>query len=143
MYQKYNEWRIIKVFGNNTVKAVGEGSILANIEFHDKTTRIQLTQVMPVPGADGKILSLKKLDQKGYETRISGGHIRIMKAGETYMEAPLGEELYEARMKIIPQHCNGPERKPRRPKKSEASRAGHTRRPGATQLKKSVKNLPP
>ena len=47
------------------VKGLGEGDIVADIEFQGKVTRIRLTQVMHVPGTDGKILSLKVLDQKG------------------------------------------------------------------------------
>jgi len=97
------------MFGHNTVKAIGEGDIIADIKFQDKTTRIRLTQVMHVPGADGKILSLKMLDQKGFETHITRGHIHIMKVDEIYTEASLGEELYEVKMKIIPPQCNGPE----------------------------------
>jgi len=41
---------------------------MADIEFEGKTTRICLTQVMHIPGVDGKILSLKKLDQKGFKS---------------------------------------------------------------------------
>ena len=77
-YHKYNENCIIKAFGNNTVKGVREGDILANAEYKGKCTRIKLTQVMHVPKADGKILSLKVLDQKGFKSRIVGGHIHIM-----------------------------------------------------------------
>jgi len=128
-YQKYDQCRVIKAFGHNTIKVVGEGNILADIKFGNKITRIQLTQVMHVPGADGKILSLKMLDQKGFETRISGGRIRIMKADKTYTEASLGKELYEVKMKIILPQCNGHERRPRRPKKSEVWGANHTERP--------------
>jgi len=47
------------------VKGVGDRDIMADVEFEGKTTRICLTQVMHIPDADGKILSLKKLDQKG------------------------------------------------------------------------------
>jgi len=65
---------LFKAFGNNTVKGVNEGD-LAKIEFEGKVTRICLTQVMYVLGTDGIILSLKKLDQKGFETHIIGGHI--------------------------------------------------------------------
>ena len=57
-YQKYDKCWIIKMFGYNTVKAVGVGNIVANIKFWDKITRIQLTQFMHVPGTDQKILSL-------------------------------------------------------------------------------------
>jgi len=53
---------------------------------------------------DGKILSLKILDQKGFETHFSGGHIHIMKADEIYSEGSLGEELYEVTMKSY--RCN-------------------------------------
>jgi len=36
------------------VKGVGEGDIKEDIEFEGKTMRICLTQVMHVPGTDGK-----------------------------------------------------------------------------------------
>ena len=70
------------------VKRVGKGDIEANLEYRGNTTRICLTHVMHVPGADGKILSLKVLAQKGFESRIA-------KDGKTYMEAYLGGELYK------------------------------------------------
>jgi len=57
---------------------------------------------MHIPGADGKILSLKRLDQKGFEIRILAGHLRIMRSNEVYVEASLGGDLYEVKMKIIP-----------------------------------------
>ena len=76
-YQKYNECWIIKAFGNNMVKVVGEGNILADINLKGKVRRIQLTQVLHVPGVDGKILSLKILGQKGFKTQLSRGCIRI------------------------------------------------------------------
>jgi len=107
-YRRYDKCRIIKAFGRNMVKAVGKGNVLANIKFRDKTTRIELTQVMHVPSVDGKILSLKRLDQKGFEICISGGCVHIMKADETYAEAPLGRELYEVRMKIVLMQDNEP-----------------------------------
>jgi len=107
-YRRYDKCWIIKAFGRNTVKAVGEGNVLADIKFRNKTTRIELTQVLHVPSVDGKILSLKRLDQKGFEIRISGGRVRIIKADETYAEAPLGGELYEVKMKIIPMQDNEP-----------------------------------
>ena len=88
------------------VKGVGEGDIVADIEFQGKVTRIRLTQVMHVPGADGKILSLKVLDQKGFECRIYGGRVCIMKNAETYIELSLGGELYEVKLKIIPSQQN-------------------------------------
>ena len=84
------------------MKGVGEGDITTDVEFEGKTTRIQLTQVMHIPSVGGKILSLKKLDQKGFEIRIVGGHIHIMKANEVYAEALLGGDLYEVNMKVIP-----------------------------------------
>jgi len=57
---------MIKAFGNNSVKGIGEGDIVADIKFQGKTMRIQLTHVMHVPSADGKTLSLKVLDQRGF-----------------------------------------------------------------------------
>ena len=63
-------------------------------------------QVMHVPDADGKILSLKVLDQKGFECCIFGGRVCIMKNAETYAEATLGGELYKVKMKIIPSEQN-------------------------------------
>ena len=56
---------------------------------------------------DGKILSLKVLDQKGFESHIVRGHIHIMKGAEVYMEASLGGELYEVKMKIVPSQESG------------------------------------
>ena len=41
-----------------------EGEITASIEYQGKYTNVHLTQVMHVPGADGKILSLKVLTRK-------------------------------------------------------------------------------
>ncbi len=100
-YYKYDESRDIKAFGNNMVKGVGEGDIEADVEFQGDTTRIRLTKVMHVPSADGKILSLKALDQKGFESHIIGGRVRIMKDSKIYTEASLGGELYEVNLKII------------------------------------------
>ena len=57
---------------------------------------------MHVPSVGGKILSLKKLDQKGFEIRIVGGHIHIMKANEVYTKALLGGDLYKVKMKVVP-----------------------------------------
>jgi len=105
-YQVYTESRDIKAFGNTRVKGLGEGDIVADLEFQGKVTRIRLTQVMHVPEADGKILSLKVLDQKGFESRICGGRVRIMKNMETYTEAVLGGELYKVKMKIVPPEQN-------------------------------------
>ena len=61
---------------------------------------------MHIPGADGKILSLKVLDQKGFECRIYGGRVHIMKNAETYTEASLGGELYKVKLKIVPSQQN-------------------------------------
>ena len=61
---------------------------------------------MHVPGTDGKILSLKVLDQKGFECQIYGGRVCIMKNAETYTEASLGRELYEVKLKIVPSQQN-------------------------------------
>ena len=59
------------------VKGVGKGDIEVDIEFQGDTTQIRLTKVMHVPGADGKILSLKVLDQKGFKSHIIGGRVCI------------------------------------------------------------------
>ena len=59
-----------KHLGNNSVKGAGEGNIDADIEYRGKTKRIQLTGVMHVPETEGKILSLKVLAQKGFESHI-------------------------------------------------------------------------
>src|SRR5882724_4152230 len=56
---------------------------------------------MHVPGAEGRILSLKVLAQKGFESQISADHIHISKDNETYAKAILGGELYAVKMKII------------------------------------------
>ena len=57
-YQEYDKSREIKAFRNNMVKGIGEGDVVADVEFQGNTTRICLTKVMHIPGADGKILSL-------------------------------------------------------------------------------------
>src|SRR6266481_1756031 len=108
-YHKYPASQVIKAFGNNTVKAVGEGDIVADIEFQGKIARIQLTQVMHVPGTDGKILSLKVLDQKGFESRIIGCQVHIMKDAEVYTETSSGKELYKVTMKIVPPNLTEPD----------------------------------
>jgi len=100
-YRTYTESWSIKAFGNNSVKGIGEGDIMADIEFQGKITHICLTQVMHIPGAQGKILFLKLLDQKGFKCQISGGRIQIMKNEKTYTEVKLGGELYEVSMKIV------------------------------------------
>ena len=85
------------------MKGVREGNIIADIEkYEGKVTRVFLTQVMHVPDAEGKILSLNKLDQKGFEIRMVAGHILIMKTDEVYAEVSLSGDLYEVKMKIIP-----------------------------------------
>src|SRR5467141_196514 len=92
------------MFGNNMVKGAGEGDIDADMVCRGKTTRIHLTQVMHVPEAEGKILSLKVLAQRGFESHILADRIRITKDKKTYTEALLGSELYEVKMKVIPSH---------------------------------------
>ena len=57
---------------------------------------------MHVPGADGKILSLKVLDQKGFKSHIIGGYIQIMKNGQVLTETSLEGGLYAINLKIIP-----------------------------------------
>jgi len=101
-YQKYDESQDIKAFGNNLVKGVGEGDIISEVEFKGKVMKICLTQVTHVPGTDGKILSLKRLDQKGFEIHILAGHLFIIRTDELYMEGSLSGDLYEVKMKIIP-----------------------------------------
>jgi len=101
-YRKYDKERTINTFGNNMVKGAGEGDIDADVVFGGKTTRIRLTQVMHVPEAEGKILSLKVLAQRGFESHILADHIRITKDKKTYAEALLGGKLYKVKMKVIP-----------------------------------------
>ena len=101
-YQKYNKCQDIKAFGQNTMKGISEGDILADIIFRGETKKIRLTNIMHILSADGKILSLKVLDQGGFKSYIAGGQIHIMKGAEVYAEASLGEELYEVKMNIIP-----------------------------------------
>ncbi len=101
-YRKYNKCQEIKAFRNNTVKGLGKGDIIADVEYQGSVTRICLTKVMHVPGADGKILSLQVLDEKGFQSHIEGGKVHITRQGRTYTEATLGGELYEVKMKIIP-----------------------------------------
>ena len=93
-YHKYNKNRVIKAFGNNAVEGVGEGEVIANINYKGKRMRVHLTQVMHVPGADGKILSLKVLDQKGFKSHIIGGRIQIKKNSQVLTEASLEGGLY-------------------------------------------------
>jgi len=81
------------VFGNNLVKGAGEGDIEVDIKCGGKTTRSCLTQVMHVPKAEGKILSLKVIAQKGFQSLILADHICIKKDDKTYAEALLGKEL--------------------------------------------------
>src|SRR5882672_12571417 len=57
---------------------------------------------MHIPKAEGRIISLKVLDQKGYESRITGRHIHIMRNRKTCAKAFLGRQLYEVKMKIVP-----------------------------------------
>jgi len=57
------------------MKGIGKGDILAEINFRGKTKKIMLMNVMHIPDADGKVLSLKILDQRGFESHIAGGHI--------------------------------------------------------------------
>ena len=40
----------INAFGKNEVQAMGEGDVLADVEYQGKNARIQLTQVMHVRG---------------------------------------------------------------------------------------------
>ena len=61
---------------------------------------------MHVPKAEGKILSLKVLAQKGFESRILLDRIQITKDDKTYTEALLGGELYEVKMRVIPPQEN-------------------------------------
>jgi len=100
-YQKYDQERDIKVFGKNSVKGIGEGNIDVNIKCGGKTTRIRLSQVMHIPEAEGKILSLKILAQKGFQSHILADRIRISKGNTTYAEALLGKELYKVEMKVV------------------------------------------
>ena|SRR5882724_6683071 len=83
------------------MKGIGKGDILADINFRAKTKKIRLMNIMHVPGVDGKILSLKVLDQRGFESHITGGWICIMKGTEVYTEVSLGGELYKVKMKIV------------------------------------------
>jgi len=105
-YHEYDNERSINAFGNNLVKGVGEGDINVEVEYGGKTTRIRLTNVMHVPEAEGKILSLKVLAQKGFESLILADRVRISRHNQTYVEAMLGGELYEVKMKVLPPQEN-------------------------------------
>ena len=94
------------MFGNNLVKGAGEGDINVEVEYGGKTTRIRLTNVMHVPEAEGKTLSLKVLAQKGFESLILADRVRISRNNQTYVEAMLGGELYEVKMKVLPPQEN-------------------------------------
>ena len=61
---------------------------------------------MHVPKAKGRILSLKVLAQKGFESHILWDRIQITKDNKTYTEALLVGELYEAKMRVIPPQEN-------------------------------------
>src|SRR5882672_3221289 len=78
-YCKYDKSQSIKSFGNNTIEGVSEGKIVANIEYGGKLTQICLMQVMHVPKVEEQILSLKVLDQRGFESCIARGCICIMR----------------------------------------------------------------
>jgi len=56
---------------------------------------------MHIPEAEGKILSLKILAQKGFQSHILADRIRISKGNTTYAEALLGKELYKVEMKVV------------------------------------------
>ena len=99
--RKYDQECSIKAFGKNSVKGIGEGDIDVDIECGSKTTRIHLSQVMHVPEAEGNILSLKILAQKGFQSHVLADQIRISKDNITYAEALLGKELYEVKMKVV------------------------------------------
>jgi hypothetical protein len=100
-YQKYTDKHRIRTFGKGETYGIGEGSIEAEVEYQGRSTRITLTKVMHVPEGDGNILSLRILDQRGFESRVVGGKIRILKNDRILTEARLGRELYEARLKIV------------------------------------------
>ena len=51
-YHEYNPSHEIKAFGNNIVKGVGKGDIVADVKFQGNIMRIHLTKVMHVPGTD-------------------------------------------------------------------------------------------
>src|SRR5882724_4463946 len=101
-YHEYDNERSINMFSINLVKGVGEGNINVEVECGGKTTRIWLTNVMDVPEAEGKILSLKVLVQKGFKSLILADCVRISRDNQTYVEAMLGGELYEVKMKVLP-----------------------------------------
>ena len=61
---------------------------------------------MHIPNAEGKILSLKVLAQKGFKSHILSDQIQITKDNKTYTKALLGGELYEAKMRVIPPQEN-------------------------------------
>ena len=88
------------------MKGVGEGNIDVAVECGGKTTKIQLTNVMHVPGAEGKILSLKVLAQRGFESHMLADHIHILRNNKTHAEALLGGEIYKVNMKVIPSQVN-------------------------------------
>src|SRR5882724_6822585 len=100
-YRIYDHERTINAFGNNSVKGAGKGDIDVEVKYGGKITKIRLTNVMHVPAAEGKILSLKVLAQRGFESHILADRIRISKGKQTYAEAMLGGELYELKMKVV------------------------------------------
>jgi len=93
-YQKYDQECSIKAFEKNSVKGIGKGNIAVNIKCSRKTMRICLSQVMHIPEAKGKVLSLKILAPKGFQSHILADHICISKDIITYSKTLLGKDLY-------------------------------------------------
>jgi len=73
-----------------------------NIIYEGKTMKIRLANVMHMPRAEGKILSLKVPGAKGFESHILADCIHISRDNKTYAKAPLGRELYKIKMKVVP-----------------------------------------
>src|SRR5882724_3567479 len=99
-YQEYQDKHTIRTFGKDEVYGIGEGDIDAEVEFQGKITRIKLTNVMHVPGRTSNILSLKILDQRGFESQMAGGRLCILKKDTILTKTPPGREQYEVNLKI-------------------------------------------
>src|SRR5882724_5420203 len=99
-YLEYQDKHTIRTFGKDEVYGIGEGDIDAEVEFQGKITRIKLTNVMHVPGRTSNILSLKILDQRGFESQMAGGRLCILKKDTILTKTPPGREQYEVNLKI-------------------------------------------
>jgi len=99
-YCKYETCWDIKAFGNNTVKGVREGDIIADIKYEGKSEEFSSLKSCTY------WVQMEKYPEgsrpEGLQNCITEGQIQIIKGAEVYTEASLGRELYKVKMKIIP-----------------------------------------